>query len=271
MSRLSTGQYLGATIGRTEFAGAVLSDVRHATRRPLPAHSHESSYFSLLLDGHYMEQIGRARLDYRRFSIGFHPAGLFHHDEVGVDGARFFLVAVSAAWASRWNGSFDDSLNAAPRVLSHDAAVVAARLWGRQRRNLLDGDAIDEAVCELLGEAAATEKIREKTEPRWLSQCLDVLHASVDRPVPIVELAETLDLHPVYMAREFRRRFRRTVGDYARRLRIQRACGLLGQRERQLADIAAETGFADQSHFTRVFQATIGCSPAAYRSLLTRS
>src|SRR5689334_18644677 len=97
--QLSTGQYLGATIGRAEYPGVVLSEVRHATRRALPAHSHESCYLSLLVDGHYVERIGRARFDYRPFAIGFHPAGLFHHDEVGVDGATFFLLAISPEWA----------------------------------------------------------------------------------------------------------------------------------------------------------------------------
>jgi AraC-like DNA-binding protein len=32
-----------------------------------------------------------------------------------------------------------------------------------------------------------------------------------------------------------------------------------------LADVACATGFADQSHFTRVFSRTVGMSPGAWR------
>jgi AraC family transcriptional regulator len=236
--------------------------------RPLPAHGHESAYFSLLLDGRYVEEIGRLRFDYRRFMIGFHPAGLFHRDRIGETGAHFFLVAVSSAWADRWRGSFADALNAAPRLLSHDSALAAARLWGWQRRGMLTADLVDSALCELMGEAAGLRTPQDRVRPAWIARGMEMIHAAVDRPPSVVALAAELDLHPVYLAREFRKRVGHTVGEYARRVRIHAACTLLLDRDRPLADIAAATGFADQSHLTRVFAATIGATPAAYRRLL---
>jgi len=270
-TQLSTGQYLGATVGRTECEGAVLTEVRHAQPRPLPPHGHESSYFSLLLDGHYVEEIGRVRLDYRRFMMGFHPAGLFHRDRIGETGAHFFLIAVSSAWAEGWGGPFADALNAEPRLLSHDATLIAARLWGWQRRGLLAADLIDSSLCELIGEAADVGTPHEPSRPPWIGRAIDMIHAAIDRPPSVMRLAAELDLHPVYLAREFRKRVGRTVGEQARRIRIHAACALLLDRDRPLADIAAATGFADQSHLTRVFAATMGCTPAAYRDLLLRT
>ena len=267
-TQLSTGQYFGATVGRTECEGAVLTEVRHLHPRPLPPHGHESSYFSLLLDGHYVEEVGPSRLDYRRFMIGFHPAGLFHRDRIGETGAHFFLVAVSSSWPQRWQGYFSDALNAQPRLLSHDASLIAARLWGWQRRGLLAADLIDSALCELIGEAADVRTPRDRARPAWIGRAIDMIHGAIDQPPSVAALAAELDLHPVYLAREFRRRVGRTVGEHARRVRIHAACALLLDRERPLADIAAATGFADQSHLTRVFAATVGCTPAAYRDLL---
>ena len=37
-----------------------------------------------------------------------------------------------------------------------------------------------------------------------------------------------------------------------------------------LADVAGETGFADQAHFTRAFKAAFGLTPARYRALRAR-
>jgi AraC-like DNA-binding protein len=38
-------------------------------------------------------------------------------------------------------------------------------------------------------------------------------------------------------------------------------------RGRPLAEVAAETGFADQAHFTRAFKSAFGLPPARYRAL----
>ena len=37
---------------------------------------------------------------------------------------------------------------------------------------------------------------------------------------------------------------------------------------RSLTDVAVESGFADQAHFTRAFRSTFGLTPAHYRALL---
>jgi AraC-like DNA-binding protein len=53
------------------------------------------------------------------------------------------------------------------------------------------------------------------------------------------------------------------------RVRAPPAPGLGGSRARPrrepLAEIAASAGFADQSHFTRVFRRQVGTTPARYR------
>jgi len=41
---------------------------------------------------------------------------------------------------------------------------------------------------------------------------------------------------------------------------------LLAQ-DRSPVEVALEAGFADQAHFTRIFKATFGITPARYRAL----
>jgi transcriptional regulator GlxA family with amidase domain len=48
-------------------------------------------------------------------------------------------------------------------------------------------------------------------------------------------------------------------------LRIRRARELMLATDRSLAEIALETGFSDQPHFTRVFSRLIGAGPGAWR------
>ncbi len=66
-------------------------------------------------------------------------------------------------------------------------------------------------------------------------------------------------------ARAFRARYGLPVGAYLRALQLDRAATRLAATDEAIADIAAQTGFYDQSHFTRVFKLRFGLTPAAYR------
>jgi AraC family transcriptional regulator len=78
-------------------------------------------------------------------------------------------------------------------------------------------------------------------------------------------LAVGVGVHPVTLARAFRRAFGCTIGEYLRRLRIERAAEQLATGTQPLAEIALAAGFADQSHFSNVFRRRVGMSPSAYR------
>jgi AraC family transcriptional regulator len=52
---------------------------------------------------------------------------------------------------------------------------------------------------------------------------------------------------------------------YVMRQRLLRAQELIASTDLPLIDIAAETGFADQSHFSRRFHQMTGVSPRTYR------
>jgi AraC family transcriptional regulator len=57
-----------------------------------------------------------------------------------------------------------------------------------------------------------------------------------------------------------------TMGEYARRLRISCAAEALCETENSLSAIAAQAGFADQSHLGRIFKATTGMTPLQFRN-----
>ena len=58
------------------------------------------------------------------------------------------------------------------------------------------------------------------------------------------------------------------MGEYARRRRLDYARRQLADPDRPLAQIAADAGFADQSHLTRVFKRFTGLTPGQYRTFL---
>lgn len=73
--------------------------------------------------------------------------------------------------------------------------------------------------------------------------------------------------------RTFLRRFREATGESCqerfRRKRIQEACLLLQLTDHSVERIAADCGFCDRHHFSRVFRELRGTPPAAYRRIST--
>jgi transcriptional regulator GlxA family with amidase domain len=84
-------------------------------------------------------------------------------------------------------------------------------------------------------------------------------------PLSLSKIAKAVNVHPVHMAREYRRHYCCTVGEQIRRLRIEYACDKLTTSSCNLADIALSAGFSDQSHFTVAFKKQIGTAPSRYR------
>lgn len=81
-------------------------------------------------------------------------------------------------------------------------------------------------------------------------------------------MARSVGVHPVHLATTFRRHFGSTIGEYVRRLRIDFATRQIASSEESLCNIALAAGFADQSHFSKVFRQQTGMTPGVFRANL---
>lgn len=84
------------------------------------------------------------------------------------------------------------------------------------------------------------------------------------------DLARMSGLNPRYLIRVFRRETGLTPHRYLTTLRVRRAKDLL-LADWPLSEVAASLGFANQSHFTRVFKAHVLVPPGEFRRLSSRS
>lgn len=91
----------------------------------------------------------------------------------------------------------------------------------------------------------------------------EVLAAEPERPLP--DLARALAVSPHHLSRVFRSATGHTISRHRMRLRVRAALERLGGGEDDLARLAAELGFADQSHLCRVVRAETGGTPSALR------
>lgn len=258
---LKTGTYFGRCAQAYSCSQAVLTEVAHSAARCLPEHSHERAYISLLIAGSYAEHVQGTEFSYRPMDAVFHPLGTPHRDIVGNNGARFVCVEFLQT-------DLAGEINAGgwrAQRLQADMAVLMLRLYQHWRAGTLCPATMESGICELLGTLGNSELKHERRLPPWLRECLDHIEAQYQTSITVADLARQVDIHPVHLAREFRRRFGETLGEYVNRIRIKAACRqLLGEKD-TIVDAAMACGFYDHSHFLRVFKATVGCTPSSFQ------
>lgn len=106
--------------------------------------------------------------------------------------------------------------------------------------------------------------------PAWLRMTVEYLHAHALENIRLDDVATAAGVHSAHLSRVFRKHYRCSVGQYVRSLRIDLAARELAASHRPIAEIAADFGFADQSHFSRVFAKLTGLTPGRYRKLTVR-
>ncbi|BCW99072.1 MAG: hypothetical protein KatS3mg024_1899 [Armatimonadota bacterium] len=79
------------------------------------------------------------------------------------------------------------------------------------------------------------------------------------------QAARVACMSPSHFSRVVRERFGMTFTSLVAQMRVDRARELLKTSEMNLAEIALECGFPDQSYFTKVFRRIAGCTPSEYR------
>ena len=98
-----------------------------------------------------------------------------------------------------------------------------------------------------------------------VSQARDFLADRYASDDLIETISKVVGLSPYHLMRSFRRAFGMPMHAYRLGARIDRVKDLLRRSDENLAEIALDCGFADQSAMSRRFKAQTGLSPAAYR------
>ncbi len=113
--------------------------------------------------------------------------------------------------------------------------------------------------------ATAVGVARPARESRAVHLALAYIHSRPANPLTLRDLAHVAGITPHRLCRTFAAQTGLPPCAYHLRLRIESARKLL-MSDGPIAEIAARTGFADQSHFGRHFERIVGFSPSEYRS-----
>ena len=85
------------------------------------------------------------------------------------------------------------------------------------------------------------------------------------------EIARNLGISQSHLRARFRASCGVSIGRHLRRVRLERACGLLRLTPKRVSEIAEQCGFNSIYSFSRAFRADLGDSPSVYRQKMGRS
>jgi AraC family transcriptional regulator len=227
-----------------------------------PEHRHANPYLWLHLLGAYREagDGGEHRVDGP--AAMFFPAGSAHGMAVGGQGLASVIVEFDADWLRRRLGARIDLDR--PRVWAgREAGRRAsrlARLWLSANGRRADGFAPSESFLAWAMELAPT-----LSAPAWLDEVGDLIGLGDVDPHPRA-LARAMGVRPAWLARAYSRARGEGLAAAIRRRHVAAAAVLIESTDQPLAQIAAASGFCDQSHMNRGFRRLLGRTPATLRS-----
>jgi AraC family transcriptional regulator len=240
-----------------------VSATHHAPRAMLAAHYHERAYFCFVARGRFAERAGGSSHACGAGTLIFHPPGDVHADTFG-EATRCLNIELPDELGLTAGALADGFARRDQRAAPAIAALAHQIARELRADDPASGLALHGLVLELAAAWARLEPAPRR--PAWITEAHRIVHAEFATGLEGRVLAARLGVHPVQLAREFKRAYRVTMTDLMIQLRVDHAAHLLRTTARPLAAIALEAGFTDQSHLARWFRRRLKTTCTAYRT-----
>ncbi|HET6655944.1 MAG TPA: AraC family transcriptional regulator [Gammaproteobacteria bacterium] len=235
-------------------------------------HRHPEAYICLVTEGGFLDTGLPNAMAADAGSVLLRPRNDEHTTACGEAGASCLKIELRPGWLA------EDDL----RALFHDRLTLSSAglaLLGQKIDRLMrvyptqhNGTALktrlelESTVIDLLAHLVRpSTRGGNGSYDNWLETLRQAIIDDPFRQWTATTLAMRTGRHPVHISRAFRERYGEPVGSFFRRQRLERCRELVANGNVALVDVAAEAGYADQSHFTRAYKQAFGVTPGQER------
>ncbi len=206
-----------------------LSERQYAPNLESPLHAHISTYIIITLEGRYFSTFEKRVEEFKRWTVSYHAAGELHTSRYPEEGARVLYVELPP-----------DELKKFPELSASELKLVSmqgglAEIAARQlykefdKPDPLSPIVMDSLISQLFVQLCRRRREFPQSLPRWLGRADELIREHFSEQVGLDSIAKAVGIHPVHLAREYKRVYNCTVGEQVRRLRIRYACEQLTQ------------------------------------------
>lgn len=221
-------------------------------------HTHDFTAISLILKGGFEESTDGGVNQVCRAKTLIKPADTLHSDKYD-DSCSIMCVYLkdisqikrnNQAILKEWTGLYGVNWSSFQPYFS--------KVSMDEKRTILN---------EFIGHIQSAKTEKDKA-PDWVYHLKYFLDAHFNERIQTSELADRYGVHPVYLARVFRKYFGMSIKDYLKSMRIRNAIASISENGHSLTQIAFDNGFADQSHFIRSFRQETGTTPRFFQKIM---
>ena len=265
---LPPGQFFGREVRAWNLGSLTLSESQYEPDTFLEAHAHARTYLSLVVKGGYRETYGARERHCLSSTVVLHAAGERHENRFLTSACHLFRIEIEDDWLAKLRER-GVGLDAPAEEHGGPLSLLAERMFCEMRTR----DSIAPLMVETLMLEFASLLSRKRDEtlgrrgPEWMARVDEYLHEHHADSIRLDEVAAIAGVHGAHLNRAFRAVHGCSIGEQVRRLRVESAAQSLIHSSIPIAQIAVDAGFADQSHFSRVFTRILGMTPARYRRL----
>nr|WP_315164636.1 AraC family transcriptional regulator [uncultured Flavobacterium sp.] len=267
MKQLQKGEFYGQTNKTINLEGITLTDTIY-THDKVDWHYHENAYFTFILQGNVIEGNKNEIYNCSAGSLLFHNWQEPHYNIKPEGFTRGFHIEIEKNW-------FDDlefktlNLEGSINIANPDLKFLLYKIF---RETKADDStttlSIQTLLLETLTKMLRYNQSKSNKKPTWVSEINIILNDQFSDNLTLEYLSKTVNVHPVHLSRDFSKYFHSSLGEYIRKLKVQKSLQLISQKKLDLTTIAFDCGFSDQSHFTRCFKEVNGINPSEYRKIL---
>ena len=268
MKQLQTGEFYGETNQTIHLNGITLTDTEYTLDR-VDWHYHENAYFTFILQGNVIEGNKKEVYNCSAGSLLFHNWQEPHYNIKPEGYTRGFQIELKNTWFNNLDFNID-KLQGSIKISNVDIKIFLYKIF---KETKIEDDtttlSIQSLILQTLAEMFHNNNVEFDKNPIWVNKIKEILCYEFSDKLTLEYLSKTLDIHPVHLSRDFSKYFNCNLGDYLRKLKIEKSYTLLSSKQLSLTEIAYKCGFSDQSHFNRCFKSVSGISPNHFRKIIS--
>jgi len=250
-------KYYGAIKFERSLENYHVSLSSHKMGDRIPKHSHKNPYLSLNIGVPYLEINSFQKIIVEPGKVILRPSEYIHENKFENKTGLCFNVEVT-------NPSNPDVLQLFVRNDIYYEPLEFLQLLVKSYGNYFENE-LDCLITEtLLRKPDSSYHIKT---PPWYKKVISIVKEDAFNPLTLRYIAQMVGLHPNYLARKFKAINGTTLGDYIRNTRIEKA-SLMMASKKSLTEIALESGFYDQPHFSHTFRSVLNVTPRSLKKLL---
>ena len=249
---------------RIDASGIILSRFQHEPNVRLAPHSHSNFSMVFALSGTMQETCYGKTWSIKPGDTIIKPAGYVHSNKYGAAGFDALYLEITEAAQNRLK-EFESIFRMEGIRRNSDVLTTANRLAECVIKNpsAFYQEILD---CSRGWMKSVMESAALGSDKSWPNELRLSLHVGYLSQFKLDQLAANCGVHSVHAVRSFRSKFGCTIGEYLRNLRLRHAIGMLVESDQPIVQVAADSGFSDQSHLTRLCKRITGHTPGSVRS-----